>query len=226
MILGSAATLAGMTWTQPVAAANPILRTPGQVEGPYWVDNMPFRSNIRSSNGTTQPGMSMRLGINVQGLFNNVLTPILNARVDVWHCNATGVFSANAGQGTLGQDFLRGYLFTDPCGNAVFETIYPGWIPNRTPHLYLRVRLYSGAILVYNFVTQLYFVESITQQVYQTQPYSSRPGPDTLNYGDLIFLGASFGPGLAVPKHSGTYTILTLAKRAQSRVLAFFNVVL
>ncbi len=51
--------------------------------------------------------------------------PITNAGVDIWHCNAAGLYSDKSDQGTSGQTWLRGVQFTDRHGLATFQTIYP-----------------------------------------------------------------------------------------------------
>src|SRR5207248_8647546 len=147
------------------------------------------------------------------------------AKVDVWHCNAVGVYSAVAAQNTTTQNFLRGYQLTNAHGNANFITIYPGWYSGRTPHVHFRVRLYSGTTVTYNFVSQFFFNESITNQVYATSPYTLHPNRDTTNTTDMVYTGASQGNGRAVSSNSGQYLLLRLANNS-SHAIASFNVVL
>ena len=66
----------------------------------------------------------------------NGCLPLEGAVVDVWHCDAEGVYSgvSERGFGTTGLEFLRGVQWTDAEGRAVFQTIYPGWYPGRGPH--------------------------------------------------------------------------------------------
>jgi protocatechuate 3,4-dioxygenase beta subunit len=54
--------------------------------------------------------------------------------VDVWHCDALGVYSGvrDFRFDTSGQKFLRGYQTTDERGEVRFLTIYPGWYVGRT----------------------------------------------------------------------------------------------
>ena len=49
---------------------------------------------------------------------------LTGAYVDIWHCNALGVYSDIAAQNSLGRKFLRGYQPTDRQGNAysLFQT--------------------------------------------------------------------------------------------------------
>jgi len=53
-----------------------------------------------------------------------------NAIVDIWHCDAGGVYSGfESGEG---ERFLRGAQSTNEDGIARFTTIYPGWYQGRT----------------------------------------------------------------------------------------------
>jgi protocatechuate 3,4-dioxygenase beta subunit len=65
--------------------------------------------------------------------------------VDVWQCDALGVYSdvrdSNGFFDTRGRQFLRGYQVTDRNGQAEFLTVYPGWYRGRTVHLHFKVRV-------------------------------------------------------------------------------------
>ena len=78
---------------------------PQQTEGPYFVDGMPNRSDITSdtSNGVTQEGINLSLTIHVYGIDNGSCVPIKGAKVDIWHANSTGVYSAVGEMGTIGK---------------------------------------------------------------------------------------------------------------------------
>src|SRR5438128_4862379 len=182
---GAAALLAATGLPTPgvLFAQSTITRTPGETEGPYWVDVGLDRSDVRSdsSTGAVEPGLKLQLAINISQLSNDVLTPVSGAQVDIWHCNALGVYSAVAAQNSQRKDFLRGYQVTNGHGNIRFLSIYPGWYRGRTVHIHFRVRLYSDNALTYNFVSQLYFADDITDQVFQTDPYNTRPNRDTRN---------------------------------------------
>src|SRR4029079_7281258 len=116
---------------------------PQQTEGPYFVDGMPNRSDITSdtSDGVTQEGINLSLTVHVYGIDNGSCIPIKGAKVDVWHANSTGVYSAVGQMGTLGSNFLRGNQITDDNGTVKFSTIYPGWYPGRAIHIHDKVRI-------------------------------------------------------------------------------------
>src|SRR5215831_6040983 len=85
--------------------------TPQQTEGPYFVDGMPNRSDIRSdpSDATMQQGIPLHLIIHVFDVDNGSCIPVRGAKVDIWHANPHGIYSAINDLGTTGKDFLRGY---------------------------------------------------------------------------------------------------------------------
>ena len=189
-IVGAAsfAGFSSLTKGVALAATNPEILTPEQTEGPYWVDEQLNRSNIvyDPSNGTYQPGFPLFLLIHAKQVTAWVVTPLANAYLDIWQCNAAGLYSDESSEGTLGQKYLRGYQVTDSKGDVHFTTIYPGWYSGRTPHIHLRVRTYSGTTTTYNFTTQFYFDQSITDVVYQTAPYNTRGTQSTFNDTDLF----------------------------------------
>ena len=103
---------------------------PEQTEGPYFVDTQLNRSDIRSdpADGSVRAGALLSLAFLVTRI-GDTCVPLPGAVVDVWHCDADGVYSGvsddNFGS-TAGQQFLRGYQVTDGSGAAAFTTIYPG----------------------------------------------------------------------------------------------------
>ena len=73
--------------------------TPQQTEGPYFVDNMPNRSDITqdTSNGSIQEGIPLKLVINVYDVDGDggedSCIPLRGALVDIWHANPEGIYS-------------------------------------------------------------------------------------------------------------------------------------
>ena len=158
--------------------------TPEQTEGPYFVDELLNRSDIRSNpaTGAVQAGTLLRLRITAAEVNGDTCSPLAGATVDVWHCNSQGLYSDVAANGTVGQKFLRGYQVTDADGVVEFTTIYPGWYSGRTVHIHFKVR--SGDL---EFNSQLYFDEAVTGQVYEAAPYAARGEPDITNSEDNIY---------------------------------------
>lgn len=79
--------------------------------------------------------------------------------------------------------YLRGAQATDRNGVAQFTTIYPGWYAGRTVHIHLKVHVDRRTVLT----TQLYFDESLTDEVFATAPYDERGARDTTNDADGIY---------------------------------------
>ena len=90
-----------------------------------------------------------------------------------------------------GQKFLRGYQATDRHGNVRFTTIYPGWYSGRAVHIHAKIRVFNGLDQLYEFTTQFFFDDDLTDRVFRLRPYNERPARDTYNYNDNIYFGAS-----------------------------------
>ena len=80
---------------------------------------------------------------------------------------------------------------TDAHGNVRFLTIYPGYYPGRTVHIHIRVRKFSGTTVTFNFVSQLYFNDTVTDGIFaRVAPYNTRPARTTRNTNDGIYSSA------------------------------------
>lgn len=164
---------------------------PELTEGPYFVDEMLMRSDIRSdpSNGSVVEGLPLQLSFNVSQIDGSGCTPLTGATVDVWHCNAQGIYSdvSDPGFNTVGQKFLRGTQLTDENGNAQFSTIYPGWYQGRTVHIHFKIRTDPESAQGYEFTSQLFFDDALSDQVYTQEPYLSKGERTLRNEGDGIY---------------------------------------
>lgn len=164
------------------------LLTPQATQGPYWFDPKLERADITEG----RAGVPLELAIRV--VEGATCAPLSGARVDIWHCDAQGIYSGYAGQGptgtTEGQTFLRGHQPTDGRGLATFTTVYPGWYHGRTPHIHVKVFLEEGGET--NVLTcQLFFPDALSEWLYENAPAYARPGQtrDTLNSTDMIAEG-------------------------------------
>ena len=201
--------------------------TPQQTEGPYFVDGMPNRSDITSdpSDGSVQQGIPLHLIIHVYGLHENgSCAPLEGAKVDIWHANSQGIYSGIADQGTIGKKFLRGYQLTDNNGTAKFTTIYPGWYQGRAIHIHDKVRTFSGSEKTLEWTSQLYFDNSINEQVHKQPPYSKHGPPDMTNEQDSIYAGTSTD-GL-IQSNTGKHLMVNLTKGQGQSYIGIFNIVL
>ena len=201
--------------------------TPQQTEGPYFVDGMPNRSDIRSdpSDLSIQQGIPLHLVIHVYGLNKNgSCSPLKGAKVDIWHANPQGIYSDIADQGTAGKKFLRGYQLTDNNGTARFTTIYPGWYQGRAIHIHDKVRTFNGSEKTLEWTSQLYFDNSINEQVHKQPPYSKHGPPDITNEQDGIYAGPSTD-GL-IQSNTGKHLMVNLTKGQGQSYIGIFNIVL
>jgi len=152
---------------------------PQQTEGPYFVDAKLDRSDIRSDPGTgvVSVGTPLALGIRVFRVGTGSCAPLAGAIVDVWQCDAAGVYSdvrdMNNLFNTSGKKFLRGFQKTGASGEAKFATVYPGWYQGRAVHIHFKIRT-SGAARAQEFTSQLYFDDALNQKVLAQAPYATK----------------------------------------------------
>jgi protocatechuate 3,4-dioxygenase beta subunit len=176
--------------------------TPAQTEGPYFIDERLERTDIRLDPTTKaiREGLPLRLEFDVRRVDGNTCAPIPGAVVDVWQCDASGIYSdVRDFQGlfdTRGQKFLRGFQRTDDRGHATFATVYPGWYAGRAVHVHFKVRTQAGAQAAREFTSQLYFDEGITDEVHARPPYNTKGRRDTLNDRDGIYRARNSGRDL------------------------------
>jgi len=155
---------------------------------PSCVDEKLNRSDIRSdpSDGTVKPGAQLTLTVNVSRVSGASCLPLAGATVDVWHCDALGVYSdaTDPGFNTKGKKFLRGYQTTDANGKVQFTTIYPGWYQGRAVHIHFKIRTTNPSS---EFTSQLFFDDAVSDQVFAEAPYFQKTGQRLKNTGDGIF---------------------------------------
>jgi protocatechuate 3,4-dioxygenase beta subunit len=201
------------------AAAATAALTPTMTEGPYWIDELLRRLDVRantssatSNAGALQDGVPIALKINVLDV-DNGNKAVNGAHVDIWHANAYGLYSDESSQqvgggtsasSTKGQNFLRGYqvtgvdagLSSSPVdGQVSFKSIWPGWYSGRAIHIHVRVRTYdaSGNVAT-NYTTQIFFTDAANTTVLTgAAPYNTRtPATDpTTDENDNVLTSAA-----------------------------------
>ena len=139
----------------PPAPGGACVLIPQETAGPYPLDlsgsSTYFRTDIRE----TQAGADHRFRLRILGVGNCL--GMLNARVDVWHCNVDGYYSGYTTSAHLGTQnnnsarFLRGIQMTDANGEVEFITKFPGWYPGRTCHIHFQVFVGSMSQCVSQF---------------------------------------------------------------------------
>jgi protocatechuate 3,4-dioxygenase beta subunit len=180
---------------------------PEQTEGPYFVDEMLHRADIRSDpgSGALSEGAPLDLEFRVSRIADGACAPLAGAQVDVWHCDAQGIYSdvTDPSFNTVGKKFLRGYQVTDAAGVARFTTIYPGWYRGRAVHIHFKIRSQAIGGRAHEFVSQVYFDEALNDRVYARPPYAS--GERTRNSADRIFRRGGAELMLDVTDKGGRY---------------------
>ncbi|MEJ1962693.1 MAG: hypothetical protein WDO56_14570 [Gammaproteobacteria bacterium] len=159
------------------------VQTPQVVEGPFYYESSLERRSIAEKHA----GEPLRLGITLAGVTPGTgsgrCMPLAGAVVDIWHADASGLYS-NVGTDlqsvdTAGQTFLRGHQITDDQGYVEFDTIVPGWeivaaaapviVALRTTHIH--VKAFHGREVL---TVQLYLPDELTDGLYvNAEPYKS-----------------------------------------------------
>ena len=171
---------------------SPCVVRPAMTEGPYYVDEKLERSDIRSdpTDGSVKPGALLALTLNVYALSKRGCAPLQGAIVDIWHCDAEGVYSDAVDRkyfNTTGRKFLRGYQVSNDTGVVQFTTIYPGWYPQRTPHIHYKIRSPANRGQAHEFTSQVYFAEGLSDRVYAKPPYAAKGKRTVSNLTDRIY---------------------------------------
>ncbi|KAF2453724.1 Intradiol ring-cleavage dioxygenase [Lineolata rhizophorae] len=197
--------------------------TPEQTVGPYFVAGEMIRSNV------TEGQAGVPLHLEFQFIDTSTCEPItVEHMVDIWHCNATGVYSGldTMDQGGLDSTFARGVQRTDSDGTVQFDTIFPGHYTGRATHIHLTTHMgatelangtYSGG--VDDHIGQVYFDQDLRDLIETLEPYTANDMEVTQNEDDNIaptgssedsdpiveytYLGASVEDGLLAWKVVG-----------------------
>jgi protocatechuate 3,4-dioxygenase beta subunit len=208
------ATAASPSATPAATVGGPLpscVVVPELTEGPFYVDTGLERSDIRPNTTTGDPaeGIPLQLSWVVSTVEGGGCVPLANAVVDVWHCDALGVYSGVQGNGG---DFLRGVQRTDANGAATFTTIYPGWYQGRAVHIHFAIRTDPDGDSGFSLTSQLFFDDELSRQVYTTEPYASKGAQSMTNEQDGIF-GQSDGTTLldVQPSDNGYATTFSIA---------------
>lgn len=178
-----------MLTATPSIDDNICVMTSRQVEGPFYFPS-PERSDL------IEDRLGQKLQLRLQVMRYPGCTPVEGAMVDIWHCDADGVYSGypeeiardvwetmvfglkngTFEEGQLHVDpvndsrFLRGMQKTDSNGWVTFNSIIPGWYEGRVPHIHARIVVDQQEQLT----TQFYFSEEVLDNVYtNVAPYKA-----------------------------------------------------
>jgi protocatechuate 3,4-dioxygenase beta subunit len=168
----------------------PCVITPVLTPGPFFLDGLLFRPDLRldTFTGILCPGVAVTIRFNVSQIgFGGACGVLPGALIQVWHCDALGVYSGIASEGTADANFLRGAQLTDANGQATFTTIFPGWYAGRAVHMHFKVRTDPERDVGFEMASQLFFDDRLTDTIHAQPPYDQKGRRDTLNAGDGIF---------------------------------------
>ena len=186
----------------PAAAATTagtVAVTPTMTEGPYWIDEMLRRFDVRantasasSSAGAAQAGVPLALTDQRARRVERRRDQRRPRRHLARQRGTASTPTNRAGRGgtspangdTGGQNFLRGYQVTGVDAGALaaavdgqvnFRTIWPGWYQGRAIHIHVRVRTYDGSAVATNYTTQIFFSDADNATVLSgAAPYNTR----------------------------------------------------
>lgn len=148
-------------------------KTPELTEGPYYLSGNFTRKDITAG----QEGLAQEITFMVTDANGK---PITDAKVDIWHANALGVYSGVEGNTDT---FLRGTQTTNSEGYVTFKTIFAGWYGGRTVHYHVKVWRAGQQVLT----TQYFVTKADADKVYTNYaPYKSKGLQDTTNEQDQI----------------------------------------
>ena len=164
--------------------------TQAQVEGPYRL-SAPVRMDVTEG----KPGIPFELSVQV--VASDGCTPLPGLLLEVWHCDAAGVYSGHpdlsrdiyGSMEYVGWDFgktreasnterwLRGAQRTDEVGIVRFKTIFPGWYDMRAPHIHFKI----GGPQRELFTGQFYFDDAVANEIYRDNPDYNAFGESPFN---------------------------------------------
>ncbi len=192
----------GVLRAQP---ARECVLTPDSGEGPFYFDPDLVRSDI------TQGADGAPLELSVEVLREGDCAALADARFDVWHADAIGLYSGYARQPGTGdpspsvvdETFLRGTQFTDAEGRVTFRTVWPSWYGGRTPHIHFKVLVGDDEVVA----SQLFLPDDFNNEVFATfEPYRSRADRRrTFNHDDSFLTGTVDGAFCEVERRAGGY---------------------
>jgi protocatechuate 3,4-dioxygenase beta subunit len=163
--------------------------------GPY------FRNAALERFDITEGLPGVRLELTLRLLHPDCTTPLADAWVDIWHCDAGGRYSGwsaidpnvEAPSGEIGSiprtdddTYLRGHRLSDENGQVSFLTVFPGFYAGRATHIHVAVRQADALHVAY--VGQLYFPPLISRLVSDSTAYGSRPITRLENHEDELYV--------------------------------------
>lgn len=150
----TATLMGGAALLLPGTAAAALLPTPRQMEGPFYPPTLPLDADADLLTVAGRSGQAQGTPTHVLGRVLDVdERPIAGARVEIWQCDAFGVYHHPRSPGIADPNFQGfGATLADADGAFRFRTIRPVAYPGRTPHIHFAVLPPGGG----RFTTQMY----------------------------------------------------------------------
>ncbi|SJL14750.1 related to protocatechuate 3,4-dioxygenase beta subunit [Armillaria ostoyae] len=183
--------------SDPFTSNASCVLTPELEQGPYYVQGEYIRSDM-SENQTGVPAY-----VDIELIDVSTCEPLTSVYLDVWHCNATGVYAGIVAEGN-GDDtdesnwnttFLRGIQQMNDEGYAQFETIFPGHYSGRATHFHMIVHengtLFDNGTFSSDgnqHIGQVFFDQDLITAVEASSPYSNNTIAITENEDDRVFI--------------------------------------
>ncbi|KAL1869734.1 hypothetical protein Plec18167_007658 [Paecilomyces lecythidis] len=173
---------------------------PEVTQGPYYIAGELIRKNV------VEDQQGIPLYLDIQLIDTNTCNTMPNIYTDIWHCNATGVYSGVVANGNGNSNdtenadntFLRGIQPSDSDGVVHFESIFPGHYSGRAVHIHVVTypanetrALPNGTLAgIYDthssHVGQIFFDQDLITEVEKNTPYSTNAQELTENSNDSI----------------------------------------
>jgi len=136
--------LGSMFLAVPGAFADALTQTPRQTEGPFYPTQLPLDTD--NDLIVINDGLTPAVG-EITWLSGKILDargePIRNALVEIWQCDAKGVYlHSGSANGAKRDSHFQGFgrFLTGSTGEYLFRTIKPVPYPGRTPHIHYKVK--------------------------------------------------------------------------------------
>lgn len=148
--------LGAAAFTVPGVFADELIRTPAQMEGPFYPNRLPLDTDndllIINAALTPAVGQITHLGGRILSASGS---PIRNAVVEIWQVDNHGAYlhTDSDNHDRRDRNFQGfGRFLTGSSGEYYFRTIKPVAYPGRTPHIHFKVKLRGRP----DFTTQCY----------------------------------------------------------------------
>lgn len=181
------------------------LLQPEATIGPYFVSGEYVRDDMSES----EPGIPIYMSTQVIDVGS--CSPVVGLYWEMWHANVSGVYSGVVASGNgdssdesnLNNTALRGITPTDDMGVATMKSVFPGHYTGRATHVHVvghtNVTVYENGTIgtgstgdgdsVALHISQLFFDQTLLDEVATILPYSENTQTVTENSEDSILAG-------------------------------------